>query len=177
MIVEHCRQEIVCRCDGVEVAGEVQIDFLHRYDLGVTSTSRSAFDTETGTERRFTQGNHRSLADSVESIGKSYAGRCFSFAGGSRTDGGYENEFAVGFVLVAFENVEGDFGFVGAETFDLVGGESAFFGDCSNRQCFRLPGDFEIGKVGHELMDRERKKLSGWNGFPAVFYQFVFYQL
>ena len=46
MIFDHRREKIVRRADGVEVAGEMEIDLIHRDDLGVTSARRATLETE-----------------------------------------------------------------------------------------------------------------------------------
>ena len=52
MIVDQRREQVVGARDGVEVAGEVQVDVFHRHDLGVAAARRAAFDAEAGAERR-----------------------------------------------------------------------------------------------------------------------------
>ena len=39
-------EQIVRRADGVEVAGEVQVDVLHRHDLGVAAAGGAALHAE-----------------------------------------------------------------------------------------------------------------------------------
>ena len=50
MIVEQRAERVVGRGDGMEVAGEVEIDFLHRQHLRIASSCSSALDSETGTQ-------------------------------------------------------------------------------------------------------------------------------
>ena len=45
MIVEHRGEEIVSAGDGVEIAGEMQVDVLHRNHLRVSTPSSPAFAT------------------------------------------------------------------------------------------------------------------------------------
>jgi len=51
VIVEERREQIVRRGDGVEIPGEVQVDVLHRHDLGIAAAGGAAFEPERGTER------------------------------------------------------------------------------------------------------------------------------
>ncbi len=46
MIVQTGRNQIIGNADRVHVAGEVQVDVLHRNYLGVTASCRSALDAE-----------------------------------------------------------------------------------------------------------------------------------
>ena len=52
MVVEQRREQVVRRRDGVEVAGEVQINVLHRHDLGIAAAGRTALHAERRAERR-----------------------------------------------------------------------------------------------------------------------------
>jgi len=46
--VDGCSQQVVGRSDGVQVAGEVQVELLHRDHLTVTAAGRAALDAEGG---------------------------------------------------------------------------------------------------------------------------------
>jgi len=68
----HCPNRCGCRAarradyrrsDGVKVAGEVEIDILHRHDLGIAAAGGAALDAERRAERRLAQAQHRLLAD------------------------------------------------------------------------------------------------------------------
>ena len=52
MVVEHGGEQVVRRADGVKVAGEVQVDVLHRHDLRVAAAGRAALASEYRAERR-----------------------------------------------------------------------------------------------------------------------------
>src|SRR5699024_11635097 len=45
-VVDHGRQQVVGGADGVDVAGEVEVDVLHRHDLGVAAAGRAARSEE-----------------------------------------------------------------------------------------------------------------------------------
>ena len=59
--VEHGREEVVGRGDGVEVTGEVQVDLLHGDHLRVPSAGRSTLDAEHRSQRRLPQSHHNVL--------------------------------------------------------------------------------------------------------------------
>ena len=46
VIVEQRGEKIVRRRDGVEVAGEVKVDVLHRHDLGIAAAGGATLDAE-----------------------------------------------------------------------------------------------------------------------------------
>src|SRR5437773_432600 len=71
VVVDHRREEIVRRGDGVKVAGEMQVDIFHRHDLRIAAAGCTALHAEAGAERGLAQANHRLLADPVEAAGDS----------------------------------------------------------------------------------------------------------
>ena len=62
----------------MEIAGKMQINIFHRYDLGITAACRPAFDAKTRAERRFAQANHRFFANVIKRIAKAYGGGGFA---------------------------------------------------------------------------------------------------
>jgi len=48
VIVDHGGEQIVGRRDGVEVAGEMQVDVFHRHDLGIAAAGRRRLHAERG---------------------------------------------------------------------------------------------------------------------------------
>ena len=46
VVINHRRQQVVCSCDRVEIAGQVQIHLLEWQDLALAIAGRSAFDAE-----------------------------------------------------------------------------------------------------------------------------------
>ena len=46
VVIDHCRQQVVCSCDRVEIAGQVQIHLLEWQDLALAIAGCTAFDTE-----------------------------------------------------------------------------------------------------------------------------------
>ena len=99
VVVEHRRQQIVRRRDRVEVAGEVEVDVLHRHDLRVAAAGRAALDAEAGPERRLAQAHHRLLADAVEAVAETDRRRRLALAGRRRADRGDEDQLAAFAVL------------------------------------------------------------------------------
>ena len=65
MVINHRGQQIVSQGNRGEIAGEMQVDVFHRYDLGIAATSCTAFDTEHGAERWFAQTDHGFFTDAI----------------------------------------------------------------------------------------------------------------
>ncbi len=99
MIVEQCGEQVVCRRNGMEIAGEVQVDVLHRHDLRITAAGGAAFDAERRAERRLADAQHCFFADVIERIGQAHGRRGLAFARRSRVDGGDQDQLAVGLAL------------------------------------------------------------------------------
>ena len=59
VVVQHRGQQVVGQLDGVEVAGEVEVDVLHRHHLGVAAAGRTAFHAEARAQRRLAQAHAR----------------------------------------------------------------------------------------------------------------------
>ena len=55
MVVQHGRQQVVGCADGVEIAGKVEVDFLHGHHLGVTTAGSAALHAEHGAQRGLPQ--------------------------------------------------------------------------------------------------------------------------
>ena len=96
VIVDQRREQIVGGADGVEIAGEMEVDVLHRHDLGIAAAGRAALHAEAGAEARLAQADERLLADVIERIAEADGGRGLAFAGRGRRDGGDEDQLAVG---------------------------------------------------------------------------------
>jgi len=75
VVIEHCGEQVVGRRDRVKIAGEVEVDVLHRHHLCITAAGGTAFHAETGTQRRLAQADRGILADVIEGVAQADA-RC-----------------------------------------------------------------------------------------------------
>ena len=85
VVVDQRRQQVVREPDGAEIAGEVQVDVLHRHDLGEAAAGRAALHAEHGPEARLAQADDGLLADLVQRIAEADGGRGLALAGGRGT--------------------------------------------------------------------------------------------
>ncbi|MGB0097565.1 MAG: hypothetical protein WBP81_34145 [Solirubrobacteraceae bacterium] len=92
--VEQRGEQIVGGADRVDVAGEVKVQVLHRYDLGQPSTRRAAFDPEHGPQRRLAQAQDGRLSDRAEPLGQSNCRGGLALAGLGRRDPGHAHQFS-----------------------------------------------------------------------------------
>ena len=95
VVVDQRREQVVGGGDRVEVAGEVEVDVLHRHHLGVAAAGRPALLAEARPERGLAQADHRPPADGVERVAEADGGRGLALAGGGRVDRGDEDELAL----------------------------------------------------------------------------------
>ena len=96
MVVQHSRQEVVGRADGVEIPGEVKVDILHGHHLGIASPGGSALDAENRPQRGLPQGHHGVFANPPQAVRQTDRGGGLALPGGRGRDGGDQNQLAVG---------------------------------------------------------------------------------
>ena len=108
VVVDQGREQVVGRADGVEVAGEMQVDVFHRHDLGIAAAGRTALDAEAGAEAGLAQADHRLLADAVEAVAEADRGRGLALARRRRGDRGDQDQLAVGLGFHAVDEIERD---------------------------------------------------------------------
>ena len=63
LVVDERRREVVRRADGVDVAGQVEVEVLHRDDLAVAAARGAALDPEDRSEARLADATDALLAD------------------------------------------------------------------------------------------------------------------
>ena len=66
MGLDHGREQVVGRADRVDVAREVEVQVLHRHDLGVATAGGAALDPEDRPERGLAQAEHGPVTDVPE---------------------------------------------------------------------------------------------------------------
>ena len=111
VVVQHSGQQVVGRADGVEVAGEVEVDVLHGDDLGVAAAGGAALHTEHRAEGGLPQGHQGVFAQTAHPIGQTHGGGGLALSGGGGIDGGDQDQLAVG-GLALLEQAVVDLGLV-----------------------------------------------------------------
>ncbi len=120
VVVDHRREQVVRQRDRREVAGEVEVDVLHRHDLGIAAARRAALHAEHRAERRLAQADDRLLADAVQRIAEADRHRRLAFARRSGGDGRHQDQLAVLLVLEVRAVIERDLGLVMAERREML---------------------------------------------------------
>src|SRR5262249_23089383 len=143
-------EQVVRERDGVEVAGEVQVDVLHRHDLRVPAAGGAALHAEHRPQRGLAQADHRLLADVIQRVAEADRGGGLALAGRAGADGGDQDELCVRPGLQAVQVVERDLRLVvpvGLEV--LLGDTELRLRDLGDAFEFGFLGDFDIR--GHRL--------------------------
>ena len=128
MVVEQCRNHVVRRGNGVEIAREVEVDVLHRQDLCVSASRSTALHTETRAERWFAKDRDRLLSDFVQTEGETDGDGSLTDARLGGRDGGNEDEVVLADALL-IDEMERDFGDVAAVVEDFIARDAEAFGD------------------------------------------------
>ncbi len=81
MVVDHRREQIMGRRDRMEIAGEMEVDILHRHDLRIATAGSPALDAEARPERRLAHADDGLLADQIEPVAETDSGRRLALAG------------------------------------------------------------------------------------------------
>ncbi len=144
VIVDHRREQIVRRGDGVEVAGEMQIDVFHRHDLGIAAAGSTPLHAEAGPERGLAQRDHRLLADAVEAVAQAHGGGGLAFARRRRVDGGDQNELAVFFLGEAIDVLETHLRLGVAIGDEILLGDAEGLADLHDRFHLCFAGDLDV---------------------------------
>ena len=149
MVVDHRRQQVVCRGDRVEVAGEMKVHFFHRHDLGIATAGSATLHAEAGAERSLADTDGRLLADRVQTVDKADSRCGLTLAGGRRVNGGDQNQLAVGLAGLRLDEVCRDLGLVMAERQQILRRNTKFGADILDRLLGGCAGNFNIRLWAH----------------------------
>jgi hypothetical protein len=172
VVVEHGRQQVVRAADGVDVAGEVQVDVLHRRQLRAPAAGGAALHAEHGSERRLAQHRHRALADPPQAVGEPDRRRGLALSRRRRRHRRDQHEPAVGLRAAPLDGLPGDLGLGATERLELLGGETDGGPDLLDGPEGDGARDLEI-LLSHALLDlspglaSECQPSSRWNTRPS----------
>ena len=150
MVVDHRRQQIVRRGDGVEVAGEMKVHLLHRHDLRIAATGGTALHAETGAERCLTDADGGLLADRIQPVDKTNGRRCLAFASRGRVDRRHKDQLAIGPALLRRDELGRQFCLVMAEGEQVLRRDAKLVADLLDRQFGGGAGDFDVRLGAHD---------------------------
>src|SRR5699024_4010865 len=112
MVVDQGGESVVGDLDRMEVAGEVEVDVLHRDQLGVAAVGGGARGGQDGAQGRLAQGGHGAMPGGGEGVGQAHGGGRLALPGGGGGHGGDQDELRAGAGLD--HPAHADLGLVGA---------------------------------------------------------------
>ena len=154
VVVQHGGAEVVGRADGVEIAGEMEVDVLHGHHLGVTAAGRAALDAEHGAEGGLPQGDQGVFAKAAHGVCQTDGGGGLSLTGGSGIDGGDQHQLAVAALALPQQAVV-HLGLVVTVQLQILLRHTGGLGDLGDGLHGAGLGDLDIGQELHSgLHDR-----------------------
>ena len=96
VVIDERGQQVVGERDGGKVAGEMQVDVLHRHHLRVAAAGRAALHAEHRSQGRLAQAHDGPLAEQVQPIPQPHGGGGLALSGGCRRNRGHQHQLAVG---------------------------------------------------------------------------------
>ena len=144
VIVDERSQKIVGRGDGVEIAGEVEVDVLHWHHLGIAAAGRAALHAEAGAQARLAQADHRPFADAVEPVAQPHRRRRLAFARGRWRDRRDEDELAALPRVELLEVVERNLRLVGPVVEESLAGNVELRRDVLDGAHGCVSGDLDV---------------------------------
>ena len=80
----------------MKVAGKVEIDILHGYNLSISAAGSAALYAEYRPQGWLAQSDHYVFAQFLKTVSQTYRGGSFAFSGRSRVDSGNQYQFSIG---------------------------------------------------------------------------------
>ena len=112
VVVQHGGQQVVGRADGVEVAGEVEVDVLHGHHLGVAAAGGATLHAEHRAQGGLPQGHHGVLAQPAHPVRQAHGGGGLALPRRGGVDGRHQDQLAVGPVRPVGKQLQVDLGLV-----------------------------------------------------------------
>src|ERR1700724_727969 len=141
--IDHSRQQVVRCLDGVNVAGEMQVDLLHRDDLGHAAPGAATLDAEERPRRRLPQAEGDVGSNSSEPLRQADRARRLSLPRPGRGDRGDDDQTTVRPALEAFQGIEADLRLVRSVGDQLRLPQPELLADLHDRAEAALLGDVE----------------------------------
>ena len=112
-------EQIMGGAHGVNVAGKVEIELVHGYDLGIATTSATSLHAEGGSLRWLTDRRYRAFADVGEGLSEADSGHRLAFAQLGGRHGGDDHVSRLASAADPVQYIEMDLRFVPSVQIDL----------------------------------------------------------
>ena len=148
VVVQHGSAQVVGSADGVEVAGEMEVDILHGHHLGIAAAGGTALDAEYGTQGGFPQSHQSVFAQLPHGVSQTHRGGGLPLAGGGGVDGSDQDQLAVGTFALPQQAVI-HLGLVVAVQFQVFPVHTGGLGDLGDGLHGAGLGDLNVGHDFH----------------------------
>src|SRR5829696_6237068 len=149
VVIHHGGKQVVGGGDRVYVAGQVQIEHLHRHHLAVAAARGAALDPEHRPHRSLPHCYRRRLANVLESLSEPHGGRRLPLAQGSRRYGRYDHVLRPWTILQFLYRTQLDLGYALAIGLQQVLPDAYGGGDILQRRELRFAGNLEVLRYRH----------------------------
>src|SRR5438876_6348313 len=112
--IDYGRQQVVRRLDGMDIAGEMEVDFLHGDDLRHAAAGATTLDAEQRPGRGLPQTERNVGPDSSEPLRQADRARGLALARPRRCNRGDDHQLSIRSGFEALEGIEADLGLVRA---------------------------------------------------------------
>jgi len=144
--------EVVGGGDGVDVAGQMQVEVLHRDDLAIAAAGRAALDAECRPHAGLADAGDGLVAEDAQTLHQADAGRRLALAERGGSDGRHVDVLAHRPVGQLGQGVEVDFGFGFAVVDQVVFGQAQLGGDFLDGQWRGGLSDVQVGRYGGQTL-------------------------
>ena len=145
VVVQHGRQQVVRRAHRREIAGEMQVDVLHRHHLRIAAARRAALHAEHRTQRGLARGADRPAAQALQRLRQPDRRRGLALPGRRWGDGGHQNQVAVRRVLPRRHRRRRDLRLGASVGLDLIAGQAHLRRHVLNGTQPRGLGNLDVG--------------------------------
>jgi len=118
--INRCRAEIVCGADRMNVAGQVQVEVLHRHNLAITAASCPTLDPKCRSHRRLAYGSNRFVAQGTQRLRQTNRRRGFALTKRCRRNRRHIDVFGVRALCQALTDIQMDFSLKLAVEFQVI---------------------------------------------------------
>ena len=140
-------QQVIGCGDGVDIAGQVQVEIFHRDDLAVTAAGRAAFDAKGRTLAGLADAGEDPLAEvGAERLAQTHHGGALALTERGGSDGGHIDVLAIRDVLEALQHIQANLGFVSPVKLDLLWQQADFLSYQLDRLQLGCLSDLDIGR-------------------------------
>ena len=161
VVVDQRREQVVGGGDGMKIASEMEVDVLHRHDLRPAAAGSSALDAEIRAQRGLAQADRGLLADPGEAVTETHGRGGLALTSRRRTDGGHQDQLAVGPVVERGDEIRGDFRFVVAEGENMLARNAEPGADLADRLLLRGARDLDVRPVFTHVFGLPRRMPPG----------------